>query len=129
MLRYRNAFYRTSATLAQAAQNILRTWVHDCHEALADPDLDWESFPAMLERDKDNILDAVRVLDEYLTGHTENRRGDDRRWTELVEQMDVVFYLSDGGYSRLVLDLYDGKFGLDRGLSTKRVLERWDALE
>jgi hypothetical protein len=75
---------------------------------------------------------ALKNLDLYLTGKIENRNPgrDLKNLDALANQLDTyIVYLSDGGYSRLVLRPEDGRpVSLDRGLSLPRVVARWDAL-
>lgn len=50
------------------------------------------------------------------------------RFVNIVDPAWVV-YLSDGGYSRLTLDLFSSELlGLDRGLALPRVVAAWDRL-
>jgi len=87
---------------------------------------DLEEFMSQL---KPTILVNLRELDIYLTGKSELRRHDDTNFEELVKMWRTTFYLSDGGYSRLTVDLCDSTVVFDRGCATQRARNAWDALK
>ena len=80
------------------------------------------------------IVEAIRWIDARLcrSGVSDDHSGDRARhfWRTYLEDGNAVFYVSDGGYSRLCLSVWnteDGSptLGLDRELSTPYSLERW----
>ena len=79
----------------------------------------------------------VRSLDEWLcrSGKSDDQGGSRALafWREFCERGRAVYYVSDGGYSRLCVDMWAERreapiLGLDRGLSLPFALERWDSL-
>lgn len=97
------------------------------YDAQPGPDLPW-----IHEEWAPEAARALRALDVYLTGKDENRREPDDVRRLAQSAMDLTSYhvhLSDGGYSRITLRPIEGApVVLDRGLSSKKVVERWDAL-
>jgi len=76
---------------------------------------------------------AVTDLDRTLTGHFNCRCDLSRDITSCKEMLDGdtwEVYLSDGGYSRVYIDVYngDGFVRLDRILSLAAVKTNWDRL-
>lgn len=71
-------------------------------------------------------------LDLYLTGRTGARMGDDPDISDLLDgRRDFNMHLSDGGYSRILLQ--EGGPGhppivLDRSVSKPDVIKKWDKL-
>jgi hypothetical protein len=79
-------------------------------------------------QEQGRLAELLRQADLYLTGKAESR-------AYLQVTVDVLtagtptLQLSDGGYSRLTVTLLEAELmGLDRRLSTPRVVERWDAV-
>jgi hypothetical protein len=74
----------------------------------------------------------LRDLDLYLTDKDEGRREADdiRRLVRFAMELETYHvHLSDGGYSRITLRPEDGTpVSLDRSLSLRKPVERWDAL-
>jgi len=104
----------------------LKTLAATLHGLVAAEDYDALQAPGLLER----LLSAVREADLYLTGKTGNRGHDLERAVSLLEGETWEIYLSDGGYSRLVIQIVDPdapSLWLDRELSLPRVVERWNA--
>lgn len=84
--------------------------------------------------DMDKIVEAIRWIDARLcrSGVSDDHSGDRARhfWRTYLETGNAVFYVSDGGYSRLCLSVWNTEDGsptldLDRSLSTPYSLERW----
>ena len=76
---------------------------------------------------KDDVIDAIAGIDRYLTGHQRNTLDDERAVRRLLGFAEPFHvHLSDGGYSRLTLQLLDDPvIALDRSLSRPDVVERW----
>jgi len=107
----------------------LTTTARKLHTAVADG-----QWKALEELDLPaRLVSMVRDLDLYLTGKSNNRdpaRDLDRSERFVTGEIWEI-YLSDGGYSRVVLQIADSEkppIWLERGLSLPRVVERWDAL-
>jgi hypothetical protein len=93
------------------------------------PDMQWLASQGMPEATE--LVKAVKVLDLYLTGKTEGRRElDDLRYAlQAIQEGETwVVYLSDGGYSRLVIEPMHSPNGtliwLNRGLSLDKPKSR-----
>lgn len=74
---------------------------------------------------------SLLVLDLYLTGLSGGSCRRERELRGLWEGERMLVHLSDGGYSRLTLDLFGDHgpvLGMDRALSTTLALKRWDVL-
>ena len=80
------------------------------------------------------IIEAVHRIDAYLCRSGMSDDQDGRRahrfWSDFLDTGNAVYYISDGGYSRLCLSIWESEdgspiLGLDRGLSTPFSLERW----
>ena len=92
---------------------------------------DWEWC---MDQDPSHLADLLAACDVALTGH--DRQGVTRPWD--VQQAQEMLacgletvQLSDGGYSRLTVDLarvFGEPFRLDRHLSRAPVIEAWDRL-
>jgi hypothetical protein len=80
---------------------------------------DFDTFLQKFEEIEPKISDCVYDLDEYLTGNSTASKG-----TELEET--TIFYLSDGGYSRLIVSIYNNTIRLDS--ENKRIVSRWEKL-
>ena len=96
------------------------------HEAVQDEDYDALAAPGLV----DQLCEALRDVDLYLTGKDDNRRHDRKDAEALLGGEPWLVYLSDGGYSRLVIQIVDPDqppVWIDRGLSTASVIARWDA--
>lgn len=78
----------------------------------------------------EDMESALYRLDKYLTGKTDTRHNDQRSFFDLfVNGKKFLVHLSDGGYSRMTVDLEDGHpVYLDRSLSREPVKKRWAAL-
>jgi len=50
------------------------------------------------------LLEDVRTIDQYLTGKSSSRNHDEAAATECLDGGLWMVYLSDGGYTRLVID-------------------------
>lgn len=83
------------------------------------------------------IIQAIHQIDAYLCRSGVSDDHDGRRarkfWSDFIESGNAVYYISDGGYSRLCLSIWDTAdasptLGLDRGLSTPFSIERWERL-
>lgn len=100
--------------------------------ALALLDADEDAALAAIERAKSLVFEALPALDKYLTSANdywpEIRRHLDSREFDDLEGGTATFYLSDGGYSRLILNLPERQLYLDSGLSLPRAMSRFDAL-
>lgn len=77
---------------------------------------------------------ALLTLDLYLTGLNGGSCRRDGELRTLWEGSRIQVYLSDGGYSRLTLDILGEDdmtpiLGMDRTLSRPHVIARWDALK
>lgn len=79
----------------------------------------------------------IHALDAWLcrSGKSDDHDGARARafWREVCERGRAVYYASDGGYSRLCVDMWAERreapiLGLDRGLSLPFALERWATL-
>lgn len=120
---------RTAATQeeARAALRFLRDVAKRGKDAFAADreDFFYKDLPLL----RDEFLDALDVVDKFLTDKNENRAGHADKWPTLVEEFRVVFYLSDGGYSRLGIDLLDGLVWLEESLSSAKVAERWPSIK
>jgi hypothetical protein len=93
---------------------------------------DYARFQVLGQAEALQLVAAVRVLDEYLTEKTDCRN-EQRDLSDALKyffQGDIwVVYLSDGGYSRLILDLFGNKLvWLNRGLSLDKPKQRAEAL-
>ena len=80
----------------------------------------------------EQLVAAVQEADLYLTGKASNRILErDREWAARYLMGEVwEIYLSDGGYSRLMVQVADPErpaVWLDRGLSLPGVVARWEA--
>lgn len=93
---------------------------------------DYPRFQALGQVEAEQLVTAVRVLDEYLTDKVDSRnvQRDLSDAKKYFFQGDIwVVYLSDGGYSRLILDLFGNKLvWLNRGLSLDKPKQRAEAL-
>lgn len=82
----------------------------------------------------DRLADLLAALDKTLTGHDRQvatRAWDVRQAIRMLSCDIQTVHLSDGGYSRLTVDLgraLGAPFRLDRSLSLPRVIEAWDRL-
>lgn len=83
------------------------------------------------------LVEAIHRIDAYLCASGVSDDHDGRRarkfWSDFLETGNAVYYISDGGYSRLCLSIWESRdgsptLGLDRGLSTTFSLERWAQL-
>jgi hypothetical protein len=96
------------------------------HEAVQD-----EDYAALAAAGlADQLCKALRDVDLYLTGKDDNRRHDRKDAEALLSGEPWLIYLSDGGYSRLVVQVVDPDqppVWIDRGLSTASAIARWDA--
>ena len=79
---------------------------------------------------------ALRALDLGLTGKEGCRNNDEERLTALLTDGDTYFvHLSDGGYSRITLNVFADldpprpAIVLDRGLSRAPVVAIWDTIQ
>ena len=88
------------------------------------------NLQALYEEQIEDMMSALFRLDRYLTGKTENRREDKRDFRALFVDGRMFFvHLSDGGYSRLTINLEDGHpVFMDRTLSREPVKKRWAEL-
>lgn len=84
--------------------------------------------------DMDKIVEAIHWIDARLcrSGVSDDHDGSRARhfWRTYLETGNAVFYVSDGGYSRLCLSVWNTEDGsptldLDPSLSTPYSLERW----
>lgn len=84
------------------------------------------------QKQVDDLVASLWLLDKYLTGKTEGRNhdADSKRFFDLyVNVRDFHVHLSDGGYSRLSLFLEDGHpVRMDLSLSREPVKKKWAAL-
>jgi hypothetical protein len=78
-----------------------------------------------------NLLGAVYTLDCYLTGKTSGRCSQDLECARKLWGLeDWTVYLSDGGYSRIVLSFDPPWLWIVRlGISTPTVISRWEMIE
>lgn len=81
----------------------------------------------------DQWVAAVTDLDQTLTGHLDCRNDKKRDIASCKEMLDGdtwEVYLSDGGHSRVYIDVYEGNgfVRLDRILSLATVKANWDRL-
>jgi len=75
-------------------------------------------------------VENVLELDKLLTGKNHRRAESDRReCIRMLEGDTWHIHLSDGGFSRVSIDVMDRYIRLDRGLSLERAIKAWDALE
>ena len=109
----------------------LRAMVAECHARFLNKEIDAILVQALDPVYLGQWVTLLRELDLALTGKTENRREDsDRRGAkEALEGGIWLVYLSDGGYSRLVIDPFDNRFLIDRGLSLQPAIARWDRMD
>lgn len=108
-------------------RDYMKNWEHHARDL---NDWDW----CMAQAEDPAVLDAfvtwIHDLDFQLTGKTECRVPvrDRRAARDALGGQPWLIYLSDGGYSRLTLDLMEGRFFIDRFLSRDPVIERWTTL-
>lgn len=81
------------------------------------------------------VLNAIRTIDEYITGKTTNRNliDDSRDAKELSEGGSWLVYLSDGGYTRIMIDpvAEPNKMWLTGNIGHydwKTVKDKWDSI-
>lgn len=107
---------------------ILRSYIEELHSLFESENYDVLIEKAESPKEVSRLSRMIGDVDEYLTG---NRRPSDSRYnrdaSELLEGGRPVIHLSDGGYSRLTLSM-DRKphMWIDKGISTKRVVEKWE---
>jgi ribosomal protein S18 acetylase RimI-like enzyme len=112
------------AALRDSPLSVIREYLSDLFNS------DEEAFYEMSE-DSKSIAFLSRLIgdaDEYLT---DKRRPSDSSYAkdarDLLEGGSPVVHLSDGGYSRLTLSIFDPPhMWIDREVSTPKVVERWD---
>ncbi len=89
------------------------------------------------DEEMDKIVEAIHWIDARLcrSGVSDDHDGSRARhfWQMYLENGVAVFYVSDGGYSRLCLSIWNTEDGsptleLDRSLSTPYSLERWSQI-
>lgn len=85
-------------------------------------------------QDVNHLADLVATLDLALTGHPRqvaSRSWDVRDAVRMLEGDIIIVQLSDGGYSRLIVD-FPKHFGepirLDKSASLPKAIENWDRL-
>jgi len=75
-----------------------------------------------------SVAESLQALDRYLTGKVDARREDSRGFMEMGMGLPYIAYLSDGGYSRLLLDPLQGVPVRLASGATAKVKERFNAL-
>jgi len=96
---------------------------------------EYEEANNILREFSRKALPILQSLDKELTGRNDSRLTEKGLYEALFEGSgSYVYYLSDGGYSRLVFDIMQTMgssslpFGIERGLATARTLSRWDEM-
>jgi hypothetical protein len=110
----------------------LEAWVADVRRVLLGEDE--EMAMALLDSEPPaDVVEALCVIDRVCGGTDEPADAPKALGflRNLLRSQGAsahrAFYLSDGGYSRLVFDLETGEVGLDVGLSSARAMDAWAA--
>lgn len=80
-----------------------------------------------------DVLPTIKSLDVEITGRDDGRVTADLLYSALENDLGhYLYYLSDGGYTRLVIDLETPgapPVGIDSGTASPRTLEKWNKLK
>ena len=78
----------------------------------------------------EELASLIKDLDQKLTGRTLHQNFYTEYALSFLTEGEALIYLADDGYSRLTLSLHaDHPLRIDRGLSTDRVIKKWNALK
>ena len=117
----------TAIPTVEEARHILhdlRDMAQEIHKAMEA--LDFDSVHRKLDTYGTTILESVRKLDLYLTGN-DSIRDHDHDPDEF--EMSNIYYLSDGGYTRLIVNFDAGTVTIDEGSAGTTARSRWEEIK